>query len=86
MRYQTYNSEVRSISPAQDEIAGYMHAYVTSFIVTGDPNAVRGRFPTRPRWLPFLGEEGKNAGKAMALGEGNDERAGDQVWGFQHNS
>ncbi|KAH8880767.1 carboxylesterase [Thozetella sp. PMI_491] len=76
MRYQTYNAEVRSISPAQDEIAGFTHAYVTSFIVTGDPSAVKGRYPLRPEWLPFAGKGGKDKGKTMVLGEGNDERAG----------
>ncbi|TDZ53784.1 Lipase 1 [Colletotrichum trifolii] len=59
MRYQTYNAEVRSISPKQEEIAGLMHAYATSFIVHGDPS-----------------EKGKEAGKTMIFGKGNDERAG----------
>lgn len=76
MRYQTYNAEVRSISPKQDEIAGFMHAYATSFIVHGDPNKIKGRFDKRPEWLPFAGNGGKDAGKTMVFGEGNDERAG----------
>ncbi|KAF5485060.1 Lipase 2 [Colletotrichum siamense] len=76
MRYQTYNAEVRSISPKQDEIAGLMHAYATSFIVHGDPNKIKGKFEQRPEWLPFAGNKGKEAGKTMIFGEGNDERAG----------
>ncbi|KAI8238719.1 Lipase 2 [Colletotrichum sp. SAR 10_99] len=76
MRYQTYNAEVRSISPKQDEIAGLMHAYATSFIVHGDPNKIKGKFEERPEWLPFAGNKGKEAGKTMIFGEGNDERAG----------
>ncbi|KAK2012004.1 carboxylesterase, partial [Colletotrichum eremochloae] len=76
MRYQTYNTEVRSISPMQDEIAGIMHAYATSFIVHGDPNTIKGNFDNRPEWLPFAGKDGKGTGKTMILGEGNDERAG----------
>ncbi|KAF6832617.1 carboxylesterase [Colletotrichum plurivorum] len=76
MRYQTYNAEVRSISPKQDEIAGFMHSYATSFIVHGDPNKIKGRFDKRPEWLPFAGKDGNDAGKTMVFGEGNDERAG----------
>ncbi|TVY29653.1 Lipase [Lachnellula hyalina] len=75
VRYQTYNSEVRSISPAQNEVAGFMHAYATSFIVTGDPNTIKGRFPSRPEWLPWAASK-KNSEQTMVFGEGNDERAG----------
>ncbi|OHF03144.1 carboxylesterase [Colletotrichum orchidophilum] len=76
MRYQTYNAEVRSISPKQDEIAGFMHAYATSFIVHGDPNTIKGKFKDRPEWLPFSGRKGENVGNTMIIGQGNDERAG----------
>ncbi|WQF81194.1 Putative carboxylesterase, type B, carboxylesterase type B, alpha/Beta hydrolase [Colletotrichum destructivum] len=78
MRYQTYNAEVRSISPKQDEIAAAMHAYATSFIVHGDPNRFKARSDDGlPEWLPFGGgTQGEEAGKTMVLGEGNDERAG----------
>lgn len=75
MRYQTYNREVREISPAQDEVAGKFHAYCTSFITRGDPNAVKtGKFAERPEWLSYGQGEGKKA-LTMVLGEGNDERA-----------
>jgi carboxylesterase type B len=72
MRYQTFNKEVREISPAQREVSGQFHAYCTSFITKGDPNAIKGRFSHRPQWTSF--ENGK--GKTMLLGRGNDERAG----------
>ncbi|KAH8652351.1 Alpha/Beta hydrolase protein [Xylariales sp. PMI_506] len=73
MRYQTYNREVREISAAQDEVAGDFHAYCSSFIVHGDPNAARvGKFADRPEWTSFRGGKGLT----MVLGEGNDERAG----------
>lgn len=72
MRYQTYNKEVREISPAQDETAGDLHAYCTSFITRGDPNAIKGKFSKRPEWKAW--KEGK--GLTMLFGEGNDERAG----------
>lgn len=73
MRYQTYNPEVRSISPAQDEVAGKFHAYCTSFILYGDPSAMKvGKFADRPEWSAYA----KGEGLTMVLGEGNDERAG----------
>ncbi|PGH27711.1 hypothetical protein AJ80_00498 [Polytolypa hystricis UAMH7299] len=74
VEYEVYSPGVRNISPAQAEIAGILHAYFTSFITTGDPNAVKGRFPDRPTWSAFDNSNGKN--KVMLFGEGNDERAG----------
>jgi acetylcholinesterase len=41
--FVTYNQEVREVSPAVREVSGKMHAYWTSFITTGDPNAEGGR-------------------------------------------
>ncbi|OAX78904.1 hypothetical protein ACJ72_06783 [Emergomyces africanus] len=76
VEYETYNPWVRQISAAQDEIAGTLHAYFTSFITTGDPNAVPGRFPDRPQWKPFGGGWFKKNRTLMLFGEGNDERAG----------
>ena len=72
MTYETMNPEIRDFSAAQEEIAGYFHAYLTSFIVSGDPNKVQGRFPERPQWAAF---DGGNE-KTMLFGMGNDERAG----------
>ncbi|PYH86843.1 carboxylesterase, partial [Aspergillus uvarum CBS 121591] len=75
MAYETFDPEVRAVSAAQEEMAGTFHAYITSFIVRGDPNAVQGRFARRPRWEPFDGSQ-KAGRRIMVLGEGNDERAG----------
>ncbi|CAM1510639.1 Fc.00g009740.m01.CDS01 [Cosmosporella sp. VM-42] len=73
MRYQTYNKEVREISPAQDEVSGKFHAYCVSFITKGDPSAMKkGKFADREEWTSFEGGKGLT----MLLGEGNDERAG----------
>uniref|UniRef100_A0A8H7K407 Carboxylesterase type B domain-containing protein n=1 Tax=Bionectria ochroleuca TaxID=29856 RepID=A0A8H7K407_BIOOC len=73
MRYQTYNKEVRSISPAQDEVSGKFHAYCVSFILEGDPSAITtGKFGNREIWTPWV----KGQGKTMLLGQDNDERAG----------
>ncbi|PYH43648.1 putative extracellular lipase [Aspergillus saccharolyticus JOP 1030-1] len=75
MAYETFNPEVRAISKAQAEVAGTFHAYITSFIVRGDPNAVKGRFAHRPRWEPYDGSQASGR-RIMVLGEGNNERAG----------
>ncbi|KAF3492378.1 acetylcholinesterase [Arthroderma uncinatum] len=71
--YELYNPGVRRISKTQEQISGFLHAYFTSFVTTGDPNGIKGRYASRPKWIPF------NVGSkdsVMILGEGNDERAG----------
>jgi acetylcholinesterase len=72
MGYETMDPNVRTISPTQEQIAGYFHAYLTSFIVSGNPNKIPGRFSDRPKWEVF------NAWNrnTMLFGKGNDERAG----------
>ena len=72
--FPTYNQNIRDVSKTMDEIAGSMHAYWTSFIVSGDPNMVQGRWPKRPVWPRYL--EGKGMGRKVVFGEGNDELAG----------
>ncbi|GIC93194.1 putative extracellular lipase [Aspergillus udagawae] len=75
MAYETFNPEVRGISKSQEEIAVMFHAYITSFIVTGNPNAVGGRYGNRTVWKPY--DASVTSGrKIMVFGEGNDERAG----------
>ncbi|KAK1146765.1 hypothetical protein N8T08_002526 [Aspergillus melleus] len=76
MRYQTYNPEVRSISPAQGAIVGTMHVYISSVIVSGDPNRVPGRFSDRPRWHAFVTRKEGMSGQTIVLGISNNERAG----------
>ncbi|RFU30091.1 hypothetical protein B7463_g6238, partial [Scytalidium lignicola] len=43
------------------EVAGLMHACWASFIATGDPNAIKGRFPDRPIWPKYLSSSRKLA-------------------------
>lgn len=81
MAYETYNPEVREISAGQEEIAGTFHAYITSFIVSGNPNGVSGRYPSRPEWKRY--DATSSLGKRiMVFGEGNDERAGGEGVGI----
>jgi carboxylesterase type B len=70
--YPTYVDDTRRRSDTLEKVAGLMHAYWTSFITTGDPNAVNGRFKNRPKW-PVYTPEG---GKLIVFGENNDEIAG----------
>jgi acetylcholinesterase len=72
MYYESFQNEVTSISEAQREVSGVYHAYVTSFITSGDPNSIKGRFGDRPKWEKY-GREEENA---MTFGKENDERAG----------
>ena len=73
--YETFSPEIREISASQEEVSGMLHAYFTSFIVTGDPNAFHGRYAHRPTWETYHASR-KSAQKVMLFGQGNDERAG----------
>lgn len=87
MRYEGCDPKVLQISPTQKELARTHNAYVTSFIASGDPNAVKGEFPDRPQWVAYKPE----APKAMVFGEKNKELVGgepgpaaellDDTWG-----
>ncbi|KAF2090470.1 alpha/beta-hydrolase [Saccharata proteae CBS 121410] len=73
-KYETYSPQPRDFSTFQDQLAGEVHAYWTSFITQkGDPNALAGRFPDRPKWLPF---KTRSEEHLMIFGDGNDELAG----------
>lgn len=82
--YVTYSDSVRAISPAQKSLAAAVNDYWTSFVATGDPNAVVGKSPKRAFWPAYSTaaveaagiNSGTSAGKMMVLGLGNDERAG----------
>ncbi|KEF63542.1 uncharacterized protein A1O9_01520 [Exophiala aquamarina CBS 119918] len=71
--YETMDSNVRSISRTQREIATLYHGYLTNFIVSGNPNHNRDSSVLQggPEWLPV--QEGSHT---MIFGLGNDERAG----------
>ncbi|KAK8102470.1 alpha/beta-hydrolase [Apiospora sp. TS-2023a] len=50
MLYEVRDPDTCRVSPAQDELSRVLHAYVTSFICTGDPNGVPGDGVERPKW------------------------------------
>ncbi|KXS99756.1 hypothetical protein AC578_10420 [Pseudocercospora eumusae] len=73
--YEAMSPLVRDISATQDDISKKFNSYVTSFITTGDPNALAGRKAVqRPRWEPFSRSD--DGGRTMIFGLGNDEPAG----------
>ncbi|CAD6442494.1 d5e8ad5e-9d0d-4fc9-a118-99f81d94b888 [Sclerotinia trifoliorum] len=71
--FPVFSSDITHVSPTIKEIAGLMHAYWTSFIIspTGDPNAIPGRYPTRIIWPEYKGEKGKRP--KIVFGMGNNE-------------
>lgn len=74
MYYEACEPSKTSISPTQKELAKTLNAYITSFITTGDPNAVRGDCDGREKWERYTSE----APKAMVFGLENKELIGGQ--------
>ncbi|KAJ5126652.1 Carboxylesterase type B [Penicillium atrosanguineum] len=72
MYYETYNSDITGISESQKELSGTLHAYITSFIATGDPNAISGRYGQRPKWEAFVPDDAR----VMIFGQDNEELIG----------
>lgn len=72
LNYEIRSPVVVDKSPAQAEVAGHMHAYITSFLLHGCPNKVRGEFPDRPQWEPYTPAKPK----ALVFGLGNEELIG----------
>ncbi|KAL3444554.1 Alpha/Beta hydrolase protein [Aspergillus insuetus] len=72
MYYETYNSAITGISETQKRLSGVLHAYLTSFIVAGDPNAVKGGlYADRPVWGVYEADKPK----VLVFGEGIEELA-----------
>ncbi|KAJ5614708.1 CAZyme family CE10 [Penicillium herquei] len=72
MFYETFNSAITGLSESQKELSGTLHAYLTSFIAKGDPNAIRGRYGQRPEWKTYE----PNDAHVMIFGEDNEELIG----------
>lgn len=75
MYYETYSKHITSISESQKELSGTLHAYITSFITRGDPNAISGRYAQRPEWKRYLPDEPG----VLIFGQGNEELIGGNV-------
>ncbi|KAI1617391.1 triacylglycerol lipase [Exophiala viscosa] len=75
-RYETFDHVTTSLSPAQKEVSGTFHAYMTSFICNnGDPNKVQGAWRGRPTWQPYTPDQPFK----MILGKGNRDLIGGPV-------
>ncbi|KAL3493913.1 Alpha/Beta hydrolase protein [Aspergillus germanicus] len=73
MYYETYNKAITGISETQKKLSGVLHAYLTSFIVCGDPNGVRGElYGDRPVWDAYETDKPK----VLVFGEGIEELVG----------
>ncbi|OLN85436.1 Acetylcholinesterase 2 [Colletotrichum chlorophyti] len=76
MYYETCEPNRTKISATQKELCLTLNAYITSFIVAGDPNAVRGESsPDRPVWERYVADDPK----AMVFGEENKELIGGEA-------
>jgi acetylcholinesterase len=72
----THNPEISRLSPTISQMSNIMHAYWTSFILTGDPNAVKGKFGNRVVWPRFDADVKDKEGNMLVFGEGNMELIG----------
>ncbi|KAK8073449.1 acetylcholinesterase precursor [Apiospora phragmitis] len=75
MLYEVRDPDVCRVSPAQDELSRVLHAYVTSFICTGDPNEVVGDGVERPRWEAHSSGD-RDTKMKMVFGKRNKEFVG----------
>lgn len=72
MRYEVCDPKVVVVSETQKDLAKTLNHYVTSFITRGDPNAVPGEYPQRPKWEAY----DPKSPKVLRFGEGNEELIG----------
>ena len=72
MRYEGCDPAVMKISETQAAIAKSLNTYVSSFIASADPNAVRAEGVGAPEWLPYS----QAKPQAMVFGLRNKELVG----------
>ncbi|PVH83859.1 alpha/beta-hydrolase [Cadophora sp. DSE1049] len=72
LNYDAFDRKICAISSSQKELSGYVHAYVTSFICTGNPNTATSRFQHRQQWEEYTIEDPK----VMTFGDKNEELIG----------
>ncbi|KAI6765602.1 hypothetical protein HG530_006672 [Fusarium avenaceum] len=72
MRYEVCDPKVMAVSQTQKDLAKTLNHYVTSFITKGDPNAVAGEYPDRPKWEAYNTKDPK----VLRFGDGNEELIG----------
>lgn len=72
MLFEVRDPNIRKLSKSIDTLSGVLHAYVTSFICTGNPNAWHGTYGERPEWGAYQRDDGQ----VMIFGKDNDELVG----------
>ncbi|USP80000.1 uncharacterized protein yc1106_07274 [Curvularia clavata] len=72
MFYEVRDTAICEKAKSQDKLSRILHAYVTSFICTGDPNAFHGPHIERPEWVPY----DRSDPKIMIFGRDNTEFIG----------
>lgn len=72
MLYEVRDPAICAQSKSQDALSGTLHAYVTSFICTGDPNGLKGNYEGRPEWQKYA----QPGPKVMVFGKDNEELIG----------
>lgn len=74
MLYEVRDPATCALSKSQDELSGILHAYITSFVCTGDPNGLAGTYSSRPAWDKY----DRANPKVMIFGKDNTEFIGGQ--------
>lgn len=77
MFYEMKDRAICEKLKSQDELSGILHAYTTSFICTGNPNALGGSYSSRPAWKNY----DKEKPEIMIFGRDNTELIGGQEVG-----
>lgn len=72
MRYEGCDPAVMMISDTQAALAKSLNTYVSSFIASGDPNAIKSKDVHAPAWLAYSQEKPQ----AMVFGLRNKELVG----------
>jgi carboxylesterase type B len=73
MMYEMRDPKTCAKSEAANELSVVIHAYLTSFICTGDPNQPRDQYGDKPLWAKY----DVNLPKIMILGKQTDLVTGD---------
>lgn len=75
--FSIYGPSISRLPKIHQEVAAWMHGYWVSFVITGDPNAVKGRWPDRPHWPAYRAGEGERIvfGEENTDGTGGEDKA-----------
>jgi carboxylesterase type B len=72
MLFEVRDPKICKQGKSLEGTSGILHAYVTSFICTGSPNALSGAYGGRPEWKAYQRDDAE----VMVFGRDNDEFIG----------